>query len=52
MKIEGVTFVPEAIKKMSKEEFIALHIDAFWLDRKKADRKKMLADAYDAIVSQ
>lgn len=50
MIVEGVTFVPDAVKRMSKEAFIALHIDIIWLDRKKAQRKKMLADAYDAII--
>lgn len=50
MKIEGVTFVPEAVRQISKEEFIALHIDRIWLDRTKKDRKKMLADVYAAIV--
>lgn len=49
MKYEGVTFVVEAAKAMSKEVFIKLHIDNFWLDRDKETRKKMLADVYERI---
>lgn len=52
MKYEGVTFVAEAVANMSKDEFIEMHIDAFWLDRKKPTRKKMLADVYDRIVGK
>ena len=52
MKYEGVTFVVEAVKQMSKTDFIEKHIDAFWLDRKKPTRKKMLADIYDRIVGK
>lgn len=52
MKYEGVTFVAEAVAKMTKEEFIDLHIDVLWLDRKKPTRKKMLADVFDRIVGK
>lgn len=52
MKYEGVTFVVEAVKQMSKTDFIEKHIYAFWLDRKKPTRKKMLADVYDRIVGK
>lgn len=52
MKYEGVTFVAEAVAKMGKEEFIDKHIDAFWPDRNKPTRKKMLADVFDRIVGK
>lgn len=52
MKYEGVTFVAEAVAKMTKEEFIDLHIEVLWLDRKKPTRKKMLADVFDRIVGK
>lgn len=52
MKYEGVTFVAEAVAKMSKDEFINKHIDAFWLDRKEPTRKKMLADVFNRIVGK
>lgn len=50
MKFEGVTFVESAVKQMTKEEFIKKHVDVYWLDRKKEDRKKMLSDVYVLIV--
>lgn len=51
-KYEGVTFVKEAAKAVSKEEFIELHIDHFWLDRDKETRRKMLADVHQRIVGK
>lgn len=50
MKIEGVTFVENAVKSMTKEEFIERHIKVLWQDRKEASRKKMLSDTYDKIL--
>ena len=41
MKIEGVTFVENAVKSMTKEEFIERHIKVLWQDRKEASRKKL-----------
>ena len=52
MKIEGVTFVENAVKSMTKEEFIERHIKVLWQDRKEASRKKMLSDTYDKIVGK
>lgn len=49
MKIEGVTFVEDAVKSMTKTAFIKKHIDVIWLDRNVDDRKKMLSDAYHLI---
>ena len=52
MKIEGVTFVENAVKSMTKEEFIERHIKVLWQDRKETSRKKMLSDTYDKIVGK
>ena len=52
MKYDGVTFVVEAVKAMSKEVFIKRHIDNFWLDRDKETRSKMLADVYKRITEK
>jgi hypothetical protein len=49
MTIEGVTFVDDAVRSMSREEFVENHQDCFWQDRTEADRRKMLEDAYDII---
>ncbi|MBR2631382.1 MAG: hypothetical protein IKD25_07645 [Bacteroidaceae bacterium] len=49
MTLEGVTFVDDAVRMMSREEFVERHKDCFWQDRKEADRVKMLEDAYDII---
>ena len=46
MRYEGVTFVTEACKGMSKEEFIERHKDVFWQDRDEKTREKMLADVW------
>lgn len=46
MIYEGVTFVVEACKGMSKEEFIERHKDVFWQDRDEKTREKMLADVW------
>ena len=51
-KYEGVTFVTEAVKAMSKEVFIKHHIYNFWLDRDKETRKKTLADVYERIAGK
>jgi len=50
MRYQGVTFVDEACKKMSKEEFIERHKDVFWQDRDEKTRKKMLADVYERMT--
>ena len=50
MKVEGVTFIEQEVLKMTREEFIALHVDNLWIDRKRAARKKILTDTYNAIV--
>lgn len=52
MKFEGVTFVEDAVKSMTKEEFIEMHMKVLWQDRKEASRKRMLSDTYDLIVGK
>jgi hypothetical protein len=52
MTYEGVTFFDEACKKMSKEEFIEHHKDAFWQDRDEKTRLKMLADVYERMTGE
>lgn len=52
MKFEGVTFVEDAVKSMTKEEFIEMHMKVLWQDRKEASRKKMFSDTYDLIVGK
>lgn len=50
LKYENVSFVKEEVRKMSKLEFIAKHLNVFWLDRDEAKRRKMLGAAYDLVV--
>lgn len=50
MNFEGVHFVVDACKSMTKDEFIAQMIDVHWLDRSKKERRKMLTDAYNLIT--
>lgn len=50
LKYENVTFLAEPAKSLSREEFIALHLDVFWQDRKVTTRKKMLGEVHDLIM--
>ena len=52
MRYEGVTFVEEACKGMSKDEFIARHKDTFWQGRDEKTREKMLADVYERMFGK
>lgn len=52
MRYEGVTFVEEACKGMSKEEFIERHKDTFWQGRDEKTREKMLADVYERMFGK
>ncbi len=52
MFYEGVAFVEEVCSKMSKEEFIEHHKDAFWQDRDEQTREKMLADVYERMTGK
>ena len=49
MTFEGVTFVDDAVRSMSMDEFVERHKDCFWQDRTEEDRRKMLEDAYEII---
>ena len=49
MLFERVNFNEKEVKKMSREEFEARHIDLFWTNRDEETRKKMLGQAYDLI---
>lgn len=51
MKVEGVNFVDEEVKKMKKREFINKHKTSFFLDRTETDSENILSDIYDRIVS-
>lgn len=50
LKYENVTFLKDPAKKMTKEEFITHHLNAFWLDRKESTRRKMLGTVHDLIT--
>lgn len=51
MKVEGVNFVDEEVKKMKKREFINKHKTSFFLDRTETERENILSDIYDRVVS-
>lgn len=48
---EGVSFVVAQCAAMSREEFIRVHIGAFWPDRDRKTRRKLLTQAYNLITS-
>ena len=50
MRYEGVNFNEEAVKVLSQEDFVAIHIEAFWRDRDRMTRKKMLTQVYGLIT--
>ena len=52
MRYEGVTFVEDACKGMTKEEFIEHHKGVFWQDRDEKTREKMLADVYERMFGK
>lgn len=52
MKYEGVTFVVDAVRRMPLDVFVASHINAFWQDRDKETREKMLTQAYNLITAK
>ena len=52
MLIEGVCFIPAAIKPMKKKAFIEAHKGVLWQDRDEKERIQMLSDAYDAVVNK
>ena len=50
MRYEGVNFNEEAVKVLSQEDFVAIHIEAFWRDRDRKTRKMMLTQVYGLIT--
>lgn len=50
MKVEGINFVDEEVRKMKKKEFINKHKSSFFLDRTEMERENILSDIYDKIV--
>ena len=49
MKVEGINFVDEEVRKMKKKEFITKH-KVFFPDRTEAEKENILSDIYDRIV--
>ena len=49
MIFEQVNFNHTEVAKMSRDDFVAQHINLFWLDRDEATRHKMLGQVYDLI---
>ena len=52
MRYEGVTFVEDTCREMTKEEFIEHHKGVFWQDRDEQTREKMLADVYERMFGK
>lgn len=50
LKYENVTFIREPAEKQTKADFIAAHVNVFWLDRDKETRTKMLGAVHDLIT--
>lgn len=50
VKYENVTFLKEPAKRLTREEFIARHLNVFWQDRKESTRRKMLGTVHDIIM--
>lgn len=49
MKVEGINFVDEEVRKMKKKEFISKH-KVFFSDRAESEKENILSDIYDKIV--
>lgn len=50
MKVEGINFVDEEVRKMKKKDFVNKHKTTFFLDRSELERESILSDIYDRIV--
>lgn len=50
MKVEGINFVDEEVRKMKKKDFVLIHKTTFFLDRSELERESILSDIYDRIV--
>lgn len=51
MKVEGITFNTDVVKTMKKKDFINENLNSIFLDRSEPDRRKLLSNIYDDIVS-
>ncbi|WP_195531852.1 hypothetical protein [Bacteroides finegoldii] len=49
MKVEGINFVDEEVRKMKKKEFVAKH-KVLFPDRTEIEKENILSDIYDKIV--
>nr|DAF09547.1 MAG TPA: hypothetical protein [Caudoviricetes sp.] len=49
LRYENVTFLRDPVKQLSRQKFIALHLNVFWMDRDESTRRKMLGEVYDLI---
>lgn len=49
MKVEGINFVDEEVRKMKKKEFIAKH-KVLFSGRTENEKESSLSDIYDRIV--
>lgn len=49
LRYENVTFLRDPVKQLSRQKFIALHLNVFWMDRDEPTRRKMLGEVYDLI---
>ena len=49
MIVDRVNFNEDAIRMMSRDEFISRHIGLVWRDRDIDTRKKMLREVFDMI---
>lgn len=49
MKVEGINFVDEEVRKMKKKDFITKHKFLF-SGRTEAEKENILSDIYDRIV--
>ncbi len=50
LKYENVTFLKDPAKRLTRDEFIAQHLNVFWQDRKESTRRKMLGTVHDLIT--
>lgn len=50
LKYENVTFLKDPAQRLTRDEFIAQHLNVFWLNRKESTRRKMLGTVHDLIT--
>lgn len=52
MIVEGINFNTVECLKMSRRDFIDMHVDLFFLDRPKTKRRRILGDLYDLMEKE